>query len=429
MEDDGFGLGFGPADNLDQDNQDQQDQQQAPQDQAPAGNAGIFLSQEQFQLLLAAARAPQAAPERQQLPDDDPSHWKNIKPNDIPLHKGKKDDTRSAAWLKNLMEYAKVRGLPQSQWTRLAVMRLTGESATWFEGYIDPSTNIVGDRDLDWDTFRRAYLRATIDVMNGEQLQDAWDGDRLRQHTSVERYVEVWNEWLRNYRCCEELKDMYSEKMILEKFKRGLKGPVAAMVKTNKDVKTFDDAVEAAKKIDPVLFKETKNSGGGRGGSSGGGASGASHNGGRLPSFTFHNRDSRSREGTPGPPGTPASVHSLSERDQAILNALNALSSQFSGRGFQSRSGGATPRSGGSGPYNMNNLPPKMTPATREWCDRNRACYRCRQPNADHMSRQCPHFQGSQVNAVDNKEPNQDPFVNAIADLIDFSEPQQGNGQ
>mmetsp|Transcript_5272 Transcript_5272/g.10594 ORF Transcript_5272/g.10594 Transcript_5272/m.10594 type:complete len:426 (+) Transcript_5272:388-1665(+) len=400
------------------------------QAQAQPVPAAVTFTAEQFQQFLAAMQnnaVPQGRPQPPPVADDDPSHWKNIKPNDIPLHEGKKDKTRSASWLRSLKDYAQVRGLPQSQWTRLAAMRLTGDAAIWFEGYVNPTTGEAGDRTMDWDLFARAYLKATIDVMNAEQIKDAWESDKLKQHSSVERCVDNWNLWLNNYRSCEELRNFYSEAQIVDKFIRGLKGPVAALVKTNKDVKTFDEAVEAAKKIDPVIFNANKNQNGGRGGSgAAGGAGGSNTGGGRLPSFTFHNRDSRSREGTPGPPGTPASVHALSERDKAIINALNALGAQFQGRGFQPRSGSSTPGSSSSSQYNSRNPPPKMTPGIREWCDKNRACYRCRTPNADHMSRQCPHFQERTVNSIDQER---DPVTDALADLIDFSEPAQGNGQ
>jgi hypothetical protein len=365
--------------------QDDQGQQQNAAPQVAVGAMPV-MTPEQFQLFLLAIQSslqPPAPAAPARLPDSDPSHWKYVKPNDIATHEGKKDKTRTAAWIKNLQDYAEIKALPRSQWTRLAVMRLTGGAAVWFEGYVDPSTGSKGDCTLDWDLFVKAYTRTTVDIMNAEQIKAAFEGDKLRQHTSVERCVEIWNEWLDNYRCCEDLADFYSEKQLIDKFIRGLKGPVSAMVRTNKDIKTFEDAIEAAKTIDPLLFNANKNPTGGgfRGAGQPGTATGSSNSGGaRAPYFN------RSREGTPGPPGTPASVHSLSDRDQAIMNALNALGTQFSGRSFPPRSGGATPSSSGSLSYNMKNPPPKMTQGIREWCDRNCACYRCRQANAGHMS-------------------------------------------
>mmetsp|Transcript_5271 Transcript_5271/g.10588 ORF Transcript_5271/g.10588 Transcript_5271/m.10588 type:complete len:428 (+) Transcript_5271:298-1581(+) len=402
-----------------QEQQEQQDQAQAQVPQGPSMTAAQFAV---FLQVMQTAFAPQAPPQQQPLPDDDPSYWRHVRPGDIPLHQGREDKTKAHAWITNLQGYAKTKGLPRSQWTELAVQRLTGTAAKWFEGFKDTTTGITGNRAMEWDLFKKSYTKAMQDPMHAENVKKDWESDKLKQHTSVKRCIDIWNEWMEDYRSCEELKDFYSEEQIIDKFVRGLKGQVSAMIRLDKSIKTYEDAVQAALTIDPLLFQSTQAArSSGRGGFSGQGNGGFNSGGARGSNF---NRD-RNREGTPGPPGTPASIHNLSKRDEAIINAINALGVQIQGRNFHPRSGGTTPGSSGSSQYNSRNPPPKMTPAIREWCDRNRACYRCRTPNADHMSRQCPHFDDRPVNSIDP-----DPITDAIADLIDLSEPTgQGNGQ
>lgn len=64
-------------------------------------------------------------------------------------------------------------------------------------------------------------------------------------------------------------------------------------------------------------------------------------------------------------------------------------------------------RSGGSGKgnrlsyYSSQTLPPPLTPNERQWCMQNRACFRCREADAQHRASHCPRFPPQQFRSVD----------------------------
>eukprot|EP00961_Rhodomonas_salina_P038246 514314-Rhodomonas_salina.1 len=144
----------------------------------------------------------------------------------------------------------------------------------------------------------------------------------------------------------------------------------------------------------------------------------------RTP-FKFQNRCN-----TPGTPG-----HTLQKQhvqftlpgNQVLVNmtpqeavqfALNATDTELAAAGFQGGSSGG--RSGWNtdsvtyqGPYSSANPLPSMTPAWKAWCLKNRECFRCRKPQAWHLSSDCPVFPA--VHAVDGSD-----------DLINLSEPLNG---
>ena len=117
------------------------------------------------------------------------------------------------------------------------------------------------------------------------------------------------------------------------------------------------------------------------------------------------------------PPGNPVLANMTPH--EAVQFALSATEAELSAAGFQ-RGGGGGRGGGGNadavkyqGPYSSSNPPPSMSPDWKAWCLKNRACFRCRKPNAGHVSSQCEAF--PDVHAVEGAE-----------DLIDLSAPLNG---
>eukprot|EP00961_Rhodomonas_salina_P004795 65218-Rhodomonas_salina.1 len=147
--------------------------------------------------------------------------------------------------------------------------------------------------------------------------------------------------------------------------------------------------MNAAQEVDPLIFEADRPS--------------------SSPSRTpFQNRGNT--PGTPGrtlqkqhvrftPPGNPVLANMTQQ--EAVQFALNSTDrdTELAAAGFQQGSSGG--RSGGNadsvtyqpeGPYSSANLPPSMTPAWKAWCLKNRVCFRCRKPQAGHLSADCPAF-------------------------------------
>ena len=287
-----------------------------------------------------------------------------------------------------------------------------------------PTTGKKADDTLSWEAFKKFVVKKSTDPIEKVKLEDQFieRTGGLKQTGHIDRCIEAWETWLAHMESCDGLEDVYTSKVVLKQFLSCLKPKTKVSVLQAKPTDVYE-AMDAAQEWDPILFEAERKAGGGGGNS--GNASGSSARG--AGQFQPHNRNLRSMPTPSGPPGNPATLHALQALTDAQLAALGFSRTAQSGQsGRNSGEGTVVYR----GPYNQQNLPPKLTPAWKEWCRANRACFGCREPNCGHGARNCPVFPREANNVETGSESTTGSTVFSVMtqDLLDLaSASQTGN--
>jgi len=379
-------------------------QQNSIADQAAANAANAQAIQDLQQQLVDSAPAPKD-------PED------SVKYNDMTSYKGREDtEITNAQFVKKTETYLSGKHVPQTSWAKHAAQKLTGGASTWFEGWVNPCTNVAGDLTSTWVEFTtglEAYALSSLDTDALKSQFRTMSGGLSDEGGEFKKVNDAWAAWLLKYRSTPAMRGYYGEDALIDQYVEAMRGVIAGNLKTNRPA-TIDAAMIQAARIAETLPKRGARAGGQV---TGGAAHGKPVNrsqggfmrnvygmGGNSPAPSPAQSRFGSRAGSPAP-GLSSLQRQLTEiqSEIAALSGYEAPSSQRElsyvngGRGGRGSGGSGGGGGGGgyrTGPkfYTAENPPPPLTPQARRWCDANHACYSCREPNVEHRSSNCPHF-------------------------------------
>mmetsp|Transcript_25053 Transcript_25053/g.50892 ORF Transcript_25053/g.50892 Transcript_25053/m.50892 type:complete len:434 (-) Transcript_25053:90-1391(-) len=311
-------------------------------------------------------------------------------------------------WKKNIESTFNLLNTPDNIKTALAVGKLGGKAIEAFNAY----TNAMGDtgnRDTTtWAEFSAFLDTLAVDVLvERESLEKEFRN--IEQKGSAESFVHAYKALVMRIKNNVEARKLHTNEGYLVSFIQKLKPQVQERM-LDKDFATLEDAYREAIRKDNLLFSaQQKVRAAQDQRQRAGGAQAAS----RTPSLPGGAYNSRAGTPAPPPPHVIAMLAHLGYNwDGTQVSPAKANPATAPGGppppppgGGGGPPGGGPPGGPSTNPFDCNAMEkdhsvkpggiiPKMTPEIKEWCLKNRACFRCRVPNANHLSNQCPRFRG-----------------------------------
>jgi hypothetical protein len=259
---------------------------------------------------------------------------------------------------------------PEADKVPLVIDKLRGRALATFKGFLNAAGHTGNRTTTTWDELKALLLTLLPDIeVERDELEREYE--HLRQAGPAVKYVDAYKSVVARIALNRKARALHTPESFIIRFVTKLKPQVQVHL-AGREFKTLEEAYSAAIHQDKLVFAASSS-----------------------PAWSPRTP----RTPTPSRAGTPAPPPHFAALLAALTAMVNPAAQTPSGASPNGPSASPLPPQGlGAVEKDHSVAPgdpvPRLTPEIKQWCYKNRACFRCRVRNANHLGIDCPRYKG-----------------------------------